>query len=192
MTAGGDFSFLSFQVVREQLQSWARLSHHTEAAPKKLRGAADALKTWRKRLGTYRCDAEAQVPLSECCLPPARRLQLCGLSQETFQRLGVSNWHVHCLQQQCWRGQLPSHRSLPPWLDLCLPLSSPLPGGWLHTQLHVRCCLAQAFGPMGNSIITQSLLTIAANLLASKPRKGLLAPSGRWKGSLGYLLELLE
>lgn len=73
-----------------------------------------------------------------------------------------------------------------------LPLSSPSPGDWLHTQLHVRCCLAQAFGPMGKSIITQLLPTIITNLLASKPCKGLLAPSRRWRGSLGHLLELSE
>lgn len=35
MTAGRDYSFLSFRVVRKRLQSWARLSHHTEAALKK-------------------------------------------------------------------------------------------------------------------------------------------------------------
>jgi len=75
MTAGRDFSFLNFLVVREQLQSWARLGNHTEAAPKKLRGAADARKIRRKILGTHCCDAEAQVPLNKSCLPPARRLQ---------------------------------------------------------------------------------------------------------------------
>lgn len=43
-------------------------------------------------MGTDHCDDKAQVPLSEGCLPSARRLKSCSLLQETFQRLGLLNW----------------------------------------------------------------------------------------------------